>query len=51
MDTAALDALWDGLDRVGTHFWKAEASAVTWNQGGSLVGRTPAPLVEVLGGG
>ena len=33
MDTAALDALWDGLDRVGTHFWKAEASAVTWNPG------------------
>ena len=24
LDAAALDALWDGLDRVDTHFWKEE---------------------------
>ena len=25
LDAAALDDLWDGLDRVDTHFWKAES--------------------------
>ena len=24
LDTADLDALWDGLDRVDSHFWQAE---------------------------
>ena len=24
LDTAALDALWDGLDRIDTHFWHEE---------------------------
>ena len=24
LDAAALDALWDGLDRVDTHFWHEE---------------------------
>ena len=24
LDAAALDALWDGLDRVDTHFWEVE---------------------------
>ena len=25
LDAAALDDLWDGLDRVDTHFWKEES--------------------------
>ena len=25
LDAAALDELWDGLDRVDTHFWKGES--------------------------
>ena len=24
LDAAALDALWDGLDRVDSHFWQVE---------------------------
>ena len=25
LDAAALDELWDGLDRVDTHFWEEES--------------------------
>ena len=29
LDAAALDALWDGLDQVDSHFWQVELSSTT----------------------
>ena len=45
LDAAALDGLWDGLDRVDSHFWQVEEL-------GRLRRSTPTPgtaVVEVVG--
>ena len=54
LDAAALDALWDGLDRVDTHFWHARISATRKVSNGSGAttpspGSAPRGLVEVRG--
>ena len=51
LDATALDELWDGLDRVDTHFWKDEIFRRYMEPGRRRWGSAPrAPLVEVLGG-
>ena len=51
LDATALDELWDGLDRVDTHFWKDESFRRYMEPGRRRWGSAPrAPLVEVLGG-
>ena len=41
LDATALDELWDGLDRVDTHFWKDESFRRYMESRGEALGAEP----------
>ena len=51
LDAAALDDIWDGLDRVDSHFWEEKSFPDTWSPGRERCRQEPSALVEVLGAG
>ena len=50
LDATALDELWDGLDRVDTHFWKDESFRRYMEPGRRRWGSAPSALGGSSGG-